>query len=260
MIFDVNVNLSRWPFRRLPYDETPKLVAKLRKNKIVGALAGSFDALLHKDVADVNARLVAECKQYGDGILTPVGTVNPTLPDWREDVRRCQEDYGMQVIRLHPNYHGYKLDDTVSEELFALADDRSLVVQIAMKMEDVRTHHPLVQVPTVDASPLAKLVSKHPKLRVIVMNNYKSLRGETLSRMTKAGQVYFEISHAEQVGALDKLIKLVPYERLLFGSHFPFFYLEAALLKFRESDLGQFVTEAIQYKNAQQLLNIRLQS
>ena len=30
MIIDVNVNLSRWPFRRLPCDELPKLVERLR--------------------------------------------------------------------------------------------------------------------------------------------------------------------------------------------------------------------------------------
>ena len=32
MIVDVNVNLSRWPFRRLPHDDTPALVQKLIDN------------------------------------------------------------------------------------------------------------------------------------------------------------------------------------------------------------------------------------
>ena len=255
MIVDVNVNLSRWPFRRLPFDETPKLVAKIRKNNIIQAWAGSFDGLLHKDIAAVNARLVAECKQHGHGLLLPVGSLNPKLPDWQEDLRRCHEDHGMHAIRLHPNYHGYQLDDPVCAELFTLAEKRELTVQVALKMEDVRTHHPLMQVPTVDASPLSALVAKHPKLRVVIMNNYNTVRGEALSRLAQAGRVYFEISHAERVGALEKLIKQVSYERLLFGSHFPFFYLEAALLKFRESELGTTITEGIQYKNARRLLS-----
>jgi len=253
MIVDVNVNLSRWPFRRLTFDETPRLVAKLRQNQVTQAWAGSFDGLLHKDIAAVNSRLVAECKLHGGGLLRPAGSVNPMLPDWQEDLRRCHQEHDMHAIRLHPNYHGYQLDSPECDELFSRAGKLGLVIQLALKMEDVRTHHPLMLVPTVDTQPLAALVARHPDVRLIVMNNYGTIRGDAAAKLATVGQVYFEISHAEQVGALEKLIEQVPYERVLFGSHFPFFNLEATLLKFRESQLGGFVTEAIQQTNAQRL-------
>src|SRR5262245_44100887 len=56
-IVDTNVWLSRWPFRRLPLDETPALVTKLRTAGVVAAWAGSFDGMLHKDLASANTRL-----------------------------------------------------------------------------------------------------------------------------------------------------------------------------------------------------------
>jgi predicted TIM-barrel fold metal-dependent hydrolase len=254
MIIDVNVSLSRWPFRRLPFDETARLVDKLREHQITQAWAGSLDALLHRDIASVNARLVTECQQHGGGILRPVGSVNPALPDWQEDLRRCHEEHRMHAIRLHPNYHGYKLDVPECDELWRLAGQRRMIVQLVMKMEDVRTHHPLMQVPTVDPQPLATLVQKHPRVRLIVMNNDGTLRGDVASQLSAAGQVYFEISHAEQIGALEKLVQQVPQERLLFGSHFPLFNLEAALFKFRESQLGGFATANIQRANAERLM------
>jgi hypothetical protein len=34
---DVNVTLGRWPFRRLPFDETPALVGKLRQQGVTAA-------------------------------------------------------------------------------------------------------------------------------------------------------------------------------------------------------------------------------
>ena len=66
-MIDVNVYVSRWPCRRLPDDETPRLVRRLRDRGITSAWTGSFDGLLHRDVAAVNSRLAQECRRFGDG-------------------------------------------------------------------------------------------------------------------------------------------------------------------------------------------------
>src|SRR5881392_3676989 len=59
-IIDTNVNLFDWPFRALKYRNTKALVAKLKKHRVIEAWAGSFEALLSKDMSGVNARLAAE--------------------------------------------------------------------------------------------------------------------------------------------------------------------------------------------------------
>lgn len=253
MIIDTNVYLSRWPCRRLPHDETPQLVAKLRESNVAQAWVSNFDALLHKDIASVNSRLADECRQHDAELLVPIGAVNPTLPDWQDDVRRCREIHGMRGLRLHPNYHGYTLKDPRFAELLELASEHSLMVQIAVKMEDERTQHPLLRVQDVDVEPLLDLAAKYPKLPIVLLNSLRTVRSDVLDGLVSAGNVYVEHSMLEGVGGVARLLKTLPVERLLFGSYFPFFYFESALLKLRESELANFQIAAISRNNASQL-------
>ncbi|MGE3316283.1 MAG: amidohydrolase family protein [Planctomycetaceae bacterium] len=253
MITDVNVHLSRWPFRRLPEDSTPRLAERLRRNGVTQAWAGSFDALLHRDIATVNSRLTEECRGSG-GLLLPFGTVNPILPDWKEDLRRCVEVHRMPGIRLYPNYHGYTLGDGIAAELLSLADERSLIVQIVAKMEDERTQHPLVRVPAVNLKSLVALVKSRPKLRVVVLNGLMPLQSQLVGELAAAGNVSFDIATLEGVGGITNLLKAAPLERILFGSHAPFFVWESAQLKLKESELGAHQSDAITHENAKRLL------
>ena len=253
MIIDVNTNLSRWPFRRLPGDETPELVARLRKRDVVQAWACSFDAILHKDIGGVNARLAADCRTHGQGFLIPFGAVNPKLPDWQEELRRCQEDYKMPGIRVNPNYHGYSLNDPAFAELLHLAAERRLIVQLVPSMEDVRTQHPLVRVPPTDLSTLPGLLQKEPSLRLMLLN-WAPAVGESLKPLAGAGQVYFDISTVEGIQGIARFLDRVPPERVVFGSHYPFFTFDAAILKMQESGLSEDRKKAVFEGNARRLL------
>jgi uncharacterized protein len=251
---DVNVHVSRWPFRRLPLDETPALVAKLRALGVKQAWAGSFDALLHRDVASVNARLAEDCRTRGDGMLIPFGTVNPTLPDWKEDFRRCREVHRMPGVRLYPNYHGYKLDDPLFAHLLERATKAGLLVQIAVSMEDERTQHPLVRVPPLEVKPLGELLAKIPAARVMLLNAVRGPRTGPASLLAKTPQVSFDIATLESAGGIATLLGHVPAERVVFGTHAPFNYPEAAVLKMTEASLDAHVAKRISSGNASRLL------
>jgi predicted TIM-barrel fold metal-dependent hydrolase len=229
-------------------------VARLRKKDVAQAWAGSFDGILHKDIGGVNARLAEECKTSGSGLLVPFGSINPKLPDWQEDVRRCAKDYRMPGIRLHPNYHGYQLTDPVFLELLQTAAANGLVVQLVASMEDVRTQHPLVRVPPVDLLPLPQAIKSSPSTRLILLNWWPALRSDRLKPIADAGEVYFDIAMAEGIEGIARLVEQIPPERILFGSHFPFFYFEAALLKMQESGLPEKTKAMLFEGNARRIL------
>ena len=257
-IIDTNVHLFEWPFRRLKYGQTPALVAKMKNHRIAEAWVGSFQALLHKNLDAVNARLVEECRAQGAGILRPFGSVCPVWPGWEEDFRRCHEVYKMPGIRLHPSYHNYRLDRPEFAQLLAGAAERNLLVQIVIELEDARVHHPVVTTPAVDAAPLTAALKKVPRARVQLLNGLTALGAAGLLAETN---VAFDVANFEGAGAVGRLIDgkhwsnkaQVPLARLVFGSHAPFFPYEAALLRLFEAPLDREQLVAIMHGNAQQL-------
>jgi predicted TIM-barrel fold metal-dependent hydrolase len=255
-MIDVNVWLSRWPFRRLPDDEPAALVRRLRRLGVTEAWAGSLDAPLHHDLAAVNERLVAICRAHGAGLLRPFGAVNPLLPYWREDLRRCHEMHRMPGIRLHPNYHGYSLDNPAFADLLGEAARLELVIQIALKMEDERGLNPLLkELPTTDPAPLPGLLARIGPSRppVVLLNALGNLRGEPLQKLLATGGIWVDIAMLEGAAGLERLVAQIGPDQLLFGSHAPLFYAEAAHLKLKESMLTPEQAEAIRQGNARRL-------
>ena len=254
-IIDTNIDLGRWPMRRTPLDNTEQLVAELHAQGVVEAWAGSFDGLFHEDLRQVNDRLAETCNAHTLVRLVPFGEINPLLPGWQRELTRCAEKHRMPGIRLHPNYHGYDLNQPTFAEVLKLASELGLVVALVLVMEDERMMHPLLRVPVVDVAPLPRLLEQAPGVRVLLVNGLRHLRGDALFRLMHAGNVCVEISMLEGTGGLEKLVAEVPPERVLFGSHAPSFYFESSRLKLAESKLSASQRAAIFATNARQLLS-----
>ena len=249
-LIDCNVTIGNWPFRDLPGKDAAVFSKRLRGRGVTQAWAGNFEGIFYRDLATANRLLAEACAKQSDGLLLPVGGINPTLPAWKEDVKRCAGDHGMKVVRLHPNYHGYALDDPKFLELLQLAAEKKLLVQIAAQMEDLRTQHPAVQVQPVNLKPLPDAIKRVPEARVMVMNANRAMTAVTL----QGAKVTLEIAMLEGVNGIANLLADWPLEQLVFGSHSPLFIFESAKLKLQESDLNDKQLTAITHENAQRLL------
>lgn len=255
-MIDTNVHLFRWAFRRLVGDEPGELVTRLQKKGVRQAWAGSFEAPFCRDVSGVNTRLAAACREHGPGFLIPFGCVNPKSPDWEEDLRRCHGEHRMPGIRLYPNYHGYTLDDPAFARLLSLAASCNMIVQIARSLEDIRAQFPLMLVPPVSPGPLAKLLPGIPNLKIMLLNGggWAGEDAPGMQALRSGGNVYFDIAMNEGIGGIDRLVAATSPSRVVFGSHYPFFYFESALLKMQSSDLTAGQVQAVLEGNALHLL------
>lgn len=242
---DCHVYVGQHPFRQLEAEDAAAFAQLLQRRGVTEAWAGAFEGLLRRDVAAVNRQLAEVCRKHP--ALRPCGTVNPALPDWQEDVRRCAEEHGMRVIRLHPNHHGYTLKDAMFQDLLALSVKHRLLVQVVAQMEDERTQHPQVRVAPVDLAPLPASMKEQPEARVMVLNASATM---VMRHLQKCHNVWLDFAMIEGVGGVENLLKTWPQERLVFGSFAPVFYWEAAKLKMQESALSPRQSATITVTNA----------
>ncbi|HEX8041046.1 MAG TPA: amidohydrolase family protein [Chryseosolibacter sp.] len=263
-IIDTNINLLDWPFRKLKYGNTEALVSKLRRHHVTQAWAGNFEALFHKDINGVNIRLAQECRKAGDGMLLPFGTVNLAWPDWEEDLRRCHELHRMPGVRIYPIYQTFDLNHPDFSKLVSQATENGMIIQIVGDMEDIRHHHPIVEVREVNLTPLVDIMKAIPAARIQLLYWNHRVSGKLLEQLAKETHVYFDTSRVEGVGEVGHLIEgkswggsagpSIPADRLLFGSHAPYFPVETSIIKLFESPMTLDQMTAIMNGNARRFL------
>jgi hypothetical protein len=250
---DCNISLGHWPFRFHAGQEPssiPDQCAKLRKQGLTQGWAGCIEGIFYRDVAAANTILHERCVQHASSLLLPVYSINPTLPSWEHDLSRCTIIDDFRAIRLHPNYHGYALDDARFLKLIEAATSGKFLIQIVAQMEDERTQHPLMQVKPVNFKPLPAALKKVPAARVMVLNANRAMSMTAL----QGCPVWLDIAMLEGVGGVENLLRDWPLDKLVFGSHAPLFYWESAKLKLQESDLSDKQLAAITHQNATRCL------
>ena len=162
----------------------------------------------------------------------------------------------MPGIRLHPDFHGYKLDDPRFERLLDLATQRGLVIQIGLGMEDTRLQHPLAMLPPVDPAPLFNLLSNYPKARVMLLNFWRTYRSNRVlqARLHSLPQISFDMATVERMAGTEELLASMPALRLVFGSYAPYYNFGSSLQKLHESVLTPEQLKAIRFGHAAEIL------
>lgn len=247
-MIDTSVFCGAWPFRRLPHRSPDELKAHLRGHGIRQACVASAEAILYPDPMQGNEPLLLAVQE--DPFFVPVAVLDPTLATWHRAAEACL-GRGARAFKLVPNYHSYSLADPRVDEVAAAARQADAIVCVQMRMMDERAHHPLMKVPGVPAADVAALAGRHPEIRFLACGAYQAEL-----KALRAPNLWAEISFVESGQALPAAAAALGWERLVFGSHSPFFYFAAvaAKLDVDPADLPPAQAAAVREKNAAALL------
>jgi uncharacterized protein len=251
MIMDCNCLLGEWPFRRMARGDAAGLLELMDGYGIAQAWVGAVEGIFYRDMTAANELLLERISGHEDRLL-PWAVINPAFPGWEEDLQEA-EAAGCVGLRLYPNYHGYELTDGCLTDVLGAARALCWPVALYHKVQDERLHHWRMPVPAVDMSALPAIVEQCPDLPLLICG--QSLQFAEQYRGLFAGTgVSMEISRLEGIGGVGDLIGTIGAEHVVFGSHAPFFYLEAALLKVQEGGLSEADRDLVLHENAARLL------
>jgi predicted TIM-barrel fold metal-dependent hydrolase len=248
MLIDVHVSLGHWPFQPLRPRTPAQLARHLAVEGIDHAYVAPVDAILYPDPHLGNEELLPRLRGYPT--LRPVGVVNPALANWRETLDASVE-WGARMVKLLPNYHAYPLDAPFVDDLRQYARERGVRVAVQVRVEDERNQYPRMQIPNVDLASLIAFAQRLPEEPLLALGAYFH---EAVELVRGTPNVLVDLAAIERLDTLRSFLREVPSDRVLFGSHTPFFYTRAAVMKLRDAELDGETEQAIAADNARRFL------
>jgi predicted TIM-barrel fold metal-dependent hydrolase len=159
----------------------------------------------------------------------------------------------MPGIRLHPNYHGYRLDDPRFARLLDLAARRQVIVQFVAWLDDAR-HKWLTPSSPVDLQPLVQVITRLPSLRLVIAGGVAKIDDEAIRQLLSSNQAYFDFAHLAATTPLPTLVDRTSPSRIVVGSGTPLHPIEPARTKLQEATLSNDRFSAIASRTAAELI------
>jgi predicted TIM-barrel fold metal-dependent hydrolase len=248
-MFDVNTATGHWPFRDLENNTLPELKKYLQQYNITAAAVTHNHAACYMNVQAANIELVKAINDEKSGFFHGIATLNPLYAAWERDLITCRKEFDFKALRLLPEYHNYKLDSSAAAEIICAAAENNMTVVIPNEVVNYRQRHWMETGVPLGTQILIETAKKFPQARFLFM--------ETAFADNPAepypDNAYFEMSRFQCCfrRTLDKFIKTVGADHVLFGSGAPFKEIEPALIKLHHACLSSDERAAISERNAQ---------
>ncbi|MBC8588014.1 amidohydrolase family protein [Paratissierella segnis] len=219
------------------------LIAYMDKFNIERCGLSTINNVLTKPLNDIIAKCVAK---YPDRIIG-YGVINPREENAIYEVHRCLSELGLKGIKMHSWKHGYYPDNLKS--LDAVID--------AIKPYNVPILTHTGGTPLSMPSQWALVAEKHPK-QIFVFAHIGMFNGgySCVEYAKKLDNIYVDTSGQYELPILNKAIKELGSERILFGTDWPYKSAEAEMVKFNDLNLSEKDKEKIFRTNALKVWNL----
>ncbi len=250
-MFDINAKLGHWPYR--PVRGIEALLRAMDAYGIERAAVSSLSAVHFLNPQDGNDELFRLVAARRDRMV-PLAVINARFTGWQDDLAACRVEHGVKGVVLHPNYHGFSLDDPLLGELMSEAARGAFPVCVQVGLDDVRRQFRDARVEDVLPEAVGDFARAHPDVNIIAL-------GLKFGQPERTGDplpdnLFFDTSNYERMDEIEAAVERFGAEKLLFGTNFPLFMPLANVDKVRKADIAESARQAISAGNAARLLTV----
>lgn len=229
---DVNAFVGEYPWRHLPGTSVDALLAAMDRTAIDRAWVSHLPSLFWRDPAPGNAWLAEAVRPHDR--LTPVFSVQPAFPGWR-DVLQMVRDAGGSAVRCDPQFRGLASAGAEMRELAAACGADGLWLLMAVRLEDLRQRHPNDTSGDLPAWAIRDLIRSDERLRLLVTHADRDTIEQVHFGSTpdEAARITWDICWlwGPPEDHLELLMETVGRDRFVFGTGQPLRIPESAVAK-----------------------------
>ena len=240
-VFDCNAALGRRHDRRVAYDTREGLRRVMNEAGIARALVYNPYAINFGTV-EGNGFLLEEIA--GDPALIPQFVCSFATDDLAE-IDAQVTAAGVRALRAFPVSHRYPLVPWIADRWLGWMAERRLSLWIPMG------HHP-----EVDVRDLYETARRHPRVPIVLAGSHYSNYPVVWPLLGALDHVHFDVSRFDIPHGIERLIRHIGVERLLYGSDFPEVDPEPYLHYLHHAGLEPPQLEAICHGNLARLLDL----
>ncbi len=249
-IIDIDLYCGAWPFGWSGGCTPSELSAGLDRLNIQKGLACSLESVFNENNIDLNGRFIEKMKTCRK--IRPLLSINPSVPSWKEALEIFKGSYS--GLKLLHRFHGYSLLDPSIEEFFKAAEKISMPVVAGLRLFEERTQpFILKQLPEPDIEEMTEIPDRYPGINFIFSSPNLKEAEKLLS--SEKENLYITSAFIEGEDMLPE-IGDAQAEKIIFGSNFPFFYLEAAIAKIQCLGCSEASKERVFSGNAEMLFKL----
>ncbi|MBR2262220.1 MAG: amidohydrolase [Paludibacteraceae bacterium] len=199
-------------------------------------------------VESINNYIIGEVNQHPEFI--GFGTIHPDYENFDAELRRIKQE-GLRGIKLHPDFQKFAIDTPKMDPIYNVIAELDLPVLV--HAGDFRYDYS-------GPKRIAHVLDKHPDLKLIAAHFGGYTQWDESEKYLVGRNVWFDTSSSLWKLPKETAMRMIHnhgVEKMLFGVDYPMWDHKEELERFNQLDLTEEEREAILYKNAMKLLNMK---